>query len=66
MELNRPVEDLKAVSTEYDDHYWDVVAQRQFLNVIGWLEDFISPEFRARVWQNGVKSWEYYEVTGTH
>jgi hypothetical protein len=49
------------VGTEHDDHYWDVVAQRQFLKVIGWLEDFITPEFRARVWQDGTKAWERFE-----
>jgi hypothetical protein len=53
------------VADGYDDHYWDVVAQRQFLKVMRWLEGFISPEFRARVWQSGTKSWEYYEETMT-
>ena len=60
MEPNRGVENPDAVSPEYDDHYWDVVAQRQFLKVIRWMSDFISPGFRARVWQNGTKPWEYY------
>lgn len=65
MERNPVGRKLGAVRTEYDDHYWDVVVQRQFLKVISWLGDFITPEFRARVWQNGTKPWEYYEETVT-
>lgn len=46
-----------------DDHYWDVLAQRQFNNVIDWLRDFVDPQFRKRVWQEGTSVGQLYEET---
>ena len=40
------------MAEEYDDHYWDIIAQRQLTNLVDWLSDFTDPEFRVRIWQN--------------
>jgi len=49
------------MTTEYDEHYYDVVAQRQFGNIIDWLKCVTDPDYRVRVWQNGTGPGEFYE-----
>jgi len=47
----------------YDGHHWEVVAQRQFQNLVDWLGSFIDPEFRKRVWQGATGVGQFYEET---
>lgn len=52
---------MSGTSEARDEHYWDVVAQRQFDNVVEWLQCFVDPEFRERVWQKGTDVGQFYE-----
>lgn len=59
------VKEGSSAEEAHDDHYWDVLAQRQLSNLVDWLRHFIDPEFRLRVWQNGNGPGQFYEESAT-